>query len=295
MSFGGIGFSQAEKQAIKAAHDAGLVLVASTGNTPSPVAGARHYPSGFSEVIAVGATDEDDNLASFSTFGGHQELVAPGVEVPTTALIGEGREAGVTENSPTSRSLNPNPMEFSALGSVTADLVNAGFGSTGDFAAVNCTGKIALISRGGGLTFRAKVLNAIADGCVGAIVYNNVSGNFLGTLTEATGITIPAVSLSQEEGQALVTELASGPVNVTLQVLASDYDTFSGTSASSPHVSGVAALVLSADPTLSNDEVQRILDRTAENLGNPGRDNAFGWGLVDAEAAVACAQGVISC
>ena len=76
-----------------AASDAGLVLVASAGNTPTKVAGARSNPAAFPEVISVGATDVNDDLASFSTFGGHQELVAPGVETPTTTLIVFGREA----------------------------------------------------------------------------------------------------------------------------------------------------------------------------------------------------------
>jgi subtilisin family serine protease len=88
---------------------------------------------------------------------------------------------------------------------------------------------------------------------------------------------------------------AGGTVNVTLTVLAIDYDSFSGTSASAPYVSGVAALVLDADPTLESDEVKDILLRTAENLGNPSRDNRFGWGIVDAQAAVDCATGQGPC
>jgi subtilisin/minor extracellular protease Epr len=60
-------------------------------------------------------------------------------------------------------------------------------------------------------------------------------------------------------------------------------------------VAGVAALVLDADPNLDPDEVTGIIERTAENLGNPSRDNRFGWGIVDAQAAVACAAGTGSC
>jgi subtilisin family serine protease len=292
MSFGGIGFSQALRQAVKAVNDAGLIQVASAGNTPSPVAGARHYPSGFAEVIAVGATDRNNNLASFSTFGGHQELVAPGVEVPTTVPQDEGRDAGLHENSPTSRDFSPNPMQFTGLGSPTANLVFAGLGQPADFAAITCTGKIALISRGA-ITFRAKIENAIADGCVGAIVYNNVAGNFSGTL--GVPEPLPAVSLSQAEGLSLKSEVDVGTVNATLRVIALDYDTFSGTSASAPHVSGVAAVVLSANPALSNKAARTILDATATDLGTPGRDNFFGWGLVNAQAAVQCATGVTSC
>jgi subtilisin family serine protease len=291
MSYGGIGFAQAEKHAIKAAADAGVVLVASAGNTPSPVAGARHYPSGYPEVISVGATDEEDALADFSTFGGKVDVVAPGVETPTTTLLGLGREVLVRQNTPASRLVDANPMEFSGVtpaAGITANLVFANLGQPADFAGIDCTGRIALISRGA-ISFQAKVENATADGCLGALIYNNAPGNFAGTL--GVPQTLPAASLSQEDGVALKASLDAGQaVNVTMVVLASDYDTFSGTSASAPYVSGVAALVLSASPSLTNSEVARIIERTAENLGNPAHDNQFGWGIVDAADAVACAR-----
>jgi serine protease len=293
MSFGGVAFSQALKQAVQAVGDAGVIQVASAGNTPSPVAGARHYPSGFREVIAVGATDINDNLASFSTFGGHQEIVAPGVETPTTTLQGEGRDIALSEVSPTARTFDANSMSFSGVGMLDdTEVVFANLGQPADFAAIDCTGKIALIQRGA-ITFRAKVENAEADGCVGAIIYNNVSGNFSGTLGVPQDL--PAVSLSQEEGLLLKADVDAGTTTVDLDVIAIDYATFSGTSASAPHVSGVAALVLSEDPSLSSDEVRRMLRGTAADLGEAGRDNRFGWGLVNAEAAVDCAAGVITC
>src|SRR3990172_77782 len=232
MSFGGIAFSIPFKQAIHAASVAGLVLVASAGNTPDVVAGARHYPSGFSEVIAVGATDINNNLATFSTFGGHTELVAPGVATPTTTLVGFGRDNLLTRNTAPSGLIQSNPMAFSGLGSPTADLINATYGRVPDFATINCTGKIALIQRGppvGAITFGAKVTNAFNDGCVGAVIYNraDLTGNFFGTLGSPKPI--PAVSISTADGLALVAELASGTVNVNLNVVALSYDTFSGT------------------------------------------------------------------
>lgn len=294
MSFGGIGFSIPFKQAIQAADRAGIVLVASAGNTPSQVAGARHYPSGFSEVISVGATDINNNLASFSTFGGHQDLVAPGVGTPTAFLNGEGRDSLLQENSPTSQQIPNNPMAFTATGTVTKDLVFAGLGRPADFAAVDCTEKIALISRGQ-ITFRAKTLNAIADGCKAVIVHNNAPGNFFGTLGNSTGITVPVVSIAQADGLALRSELDSGAVNVTLGIVALNYEAFSGTSASAPYVSGVAALVLDANPSLSSKNVAKILYATATDLGEPGRDTLFGFGLVNAEGAVDCALGITTC
>jgi subtilisin family serine protease len=61
---------------------------------------------------------------------------------------------------------------------------------------------------------------------------------------------------------------------------------FSGTSASAPHAAGVAALLLQANPTLMPSEVSDVLQNTAVDLGPPGSDNTFGFGRIDAFAAV---------
>lgn len=60
-----------------------------------------------------------------------------------------------------------------------------------------------------------------------------------------------------------------------------DYLSFSGTSAACPQVSGVAALILSVDSTLTESEVSEILFSTAYDLGDQGRDDTFGYGIVD--------------
>ncbi len=57
---------------------------------------------------------------------------------------------------------------------------------------------------------------------------------------------------------------------------------FVGTSAASPHAAAVGALLLSANPRLSPDQLQRSLEVAATDLGEPGADNVFGFGLVDA-------------
>lgn len=61
---------------------------------------------------------------------------------------------------------------------------------------------------------------------------------------------------------------------------------FQGTSMATPHVAGVAALLLAEDSALTPDEVRNALESTAEDLGTPGKDSTFGWGLVDAAAAL---------
>lgn len=64
------------------------------------------------------------------------------------------------------------------------------------------------------------------------------------------------------------------------------YYFWQGTSMASPHVAGVAALVLGLNPGLSAAQVRAILEQTAEDHGAPGWDNLYGWGIVDAYAAV---------
>ena len=67
-----------------------------------------------------------------------------------------------------------------------------------------------------------------------------------------------------------------------------------GTSFSSPVAAGVAALVMAAKPTLSSAQVESILFSTAADLGTAGRDPQFGYGRVNAAAAVTAALGSTS-
>ena len=81
------------------------------------------------------------------------------------------------------------------------------------------TGRIALIDRGT-CTFDSKVLNAQQAGAIAVIIANNVTGGPVGMATsgevDTSLITIPAVSISLEDGQAL--KVLSGEVQVTIGV-----------------------------------------------------------------------------
>ena len=70
------------------------------------------------------------------------------------------------------------------------------------------------------------------------------------------------------------------------------YSLKSGTSMACPHVSGVAALVLSRYPGMSNLEVRKRLADTADDLGSPGKDARYGYGLVNAFAALGGGEAV---
>lgn len=59
-----------------------------------------------------------------------------------------------------------------------------------------------------------------------------------------------------------------------------------GTSMAAPHVAGVAALIKAAHPEWGPDAIEQALTATAVDLGKPGKDSEYGYGLVDADAAV---------
>ncbi|KYK33281.1 MAG: hypothetical protein AYK19_14135 [Theionarchaea archaeon DG-70-1] len=62
--------------------------------------------------------------------------------------------------------------------------------------------------------------------------------------------------------------------------------TMSGTSMAAPHIAGVAALMLQAKPSATPLQVKNCLGKTAVDKYNTGKDCLWGWGRVDAYAAV---------
>ena len=72
-------------------------------------------------------------------------------------------------------------------------------------------------------------------------------------------------------------------VNIRSTIPGAGYATCSGTSMATPHVAGVAALVYSAHPDWTNQQVRQQIERTATPLGNSW---FYGAGLVNATAAV---------
>jgi thermitase len=89
LSLGGLDRSSTIKLAVEQAYQSGAVIVAASGNDGS---GVPLYPAAFSEVIAVGATDRYGDRASFSNYGSHLELAAPGQSIYST-LPGNSYEA----------------------------------------------------------------------------------------------------------------------------------------------------------------------------------------------------------
>lgn len=156
MSLGGSGSSQAFQDVINAAHNSGVLIIAAAGNggDGNILTTETSYPAAYDNVVAVAATDSNNNVAGFSNSGPYVDIAAPGVYIRST--------------------------------------------------------------------------------------WND-------------GL----------------------------------YNTISGTSMACPHVTGVAALVLAKDPSLTPSDVESILTSTATDRGIVGFDNSYGYGLVNASAAVA--------
>jgi len=88
---------QSFRDAVAQATQSGLVIVAASGNDGTTV----DYPAAYTEVIAVSATDDQNNLASFSNRGDELDLVAPGVNIFSTTKGGEySIESGTSMAAP---------------------------------------------------------------------------------------------------------------------------------------------------------------------------------------------------
>lgn len=285
MSLGGGRSNRTEQNFYKEMRTKGALIIAASGNDGATKVS---YPAAYAENVAVGALDVTNAKASFSNTGNNLDISAPGVLVLSSVPPNTGSEASVTASSLYSA------FGFTYAGrtaGLTKVLVDCGLGQAGECPAT-VAGNIALIQRGT-IAFADKVLNAMNQGAVGAIIYNNAPGAFLGTLNTATTADgrawIPAVSVSDTAGTALRAQVGTSG---TLLNSVSSWDHYDGTSMATPHVAGVAALVWSSKPTLTNVQVESHLFSTAQDLGAAGYDTTFGRGLVNADAAVRAASGL---
>jgi len=81
-------------------------------------------------------------------------------------------------------------------------------------------------------------------------------------------------------------ELAAPGVDIYSTVWDDSYTYMSGTSMATPHVAGVAALILSQYPNMTRDQLRIQLRYTADDLGSPGFDDYYGYGRINAQKAV---------
>jgi aminopeptidase YwaD len=107
------------------------------------------------------------------------------------------------------------PLAGSASAEVSGVLVPVGLARSQDLPESGLEGKIALVKRGI-ITFEEKVNRVRDAGAAGIVLYNNRPGSFQGALLSQG--TIPAVAISQEEGERIEELVAAGEVAVSLSV-----------------------------------------------------------------------------
>ena len=270
MSLGGSISSTTENNAFQTAYNNGVLPVAAAGNDGST---RKSYPASYSSVISVAAVDSAKTVASFSQKNDAVELAAPGVGVLSTTPF---KPASLTANGTTWLGSN---IDGSSRADVSGTLVDGGRCT----ASGSWSGKVVLCERGD-ISFADKVLNVQIGGGAGAVIYNNVSGGFAGTLNGSSNI--PAISISQDDGWAARSAVNSTATVVNSTGFGNGYESYDGTSMATPHVSGVAALVWGSDVSKTNAQVRDALQKTAEDLGSLGKDTSYGYGLVRAKAAL---------
>lgn len=291
MSLGGMWSTPAERMAISRAIQAGVTVVAASGNSGTS---RVSYPAALPDVIAVGAVDDKLQRAPFSQYGPELAVVAPGVAVTSAVPRGSGRETDfqITIDGGTAIKIESSTFQGAAdlPTAVENTLVAAGLGKPEDFANIDVKGKFVFMFRGE-IAFGDKVKNAIAAGATGAVIANNVPGLLHGTLAQdGSKVDVPVFGLDQDAGNQILAALNEGKtVQSRMFINRTDFSAMDGTSMATPHVSGVVALMKAANKYLTPAQVKQILRDTAKALG-PNEANEYGFGLVVADAAVAMAK-----
>ncbi len=126
--------------------------------------------------------------------------------------------------------------------------------------------------------------------CVGAVDSAGSLGSFgpVGLEKGASGIAPYSsrglVSIYSPQYETREKPDLCGPGSVELRGMGENHKLFAGTSASAPYVAGVAALAWSEQPEKNAREIREILCSTSGDLGAPGYDSIFGYGIVDSSA-----------
>jgi subtilisin family serine protease len=163
--------------------------------------------------------------------------------------------------------------------------------------------KVANLSAGGAssdTTLRQSILNAIASGVVFVtITHNDGSGTirFPGNLTNCitVGATDAQDRRSSFSNYGPQIDLVAPGTNICTVFYSGGISYWWGTSLSAPQASGVAALLASLRPNITQEQVQTLLcagaeDQVGDANDTPGFDNYYGWGRLNAYNTLLLAQ-----
>lgn len=88
------------------------------------------------------------------------------------------------------------------------------------------------------------------------------------------------------DGQTKKPEVCAPGVNILSCYPHNEYRLMSGTSMAAPFVAGAVAILRQYNPDATTDEIKQALLESASDLGPPGEDNSFGWGLINIRRAL---------
>ncbi|WP_306204132.1 S8 family serine peptidase [Actinoplanes sp. RD1] len=269
-------------------------------------AGAWQRSTGAGVVVAVIDTGVD---------AGHPDLagqVLPGIDLVAgtsgtstdphghgthvagtiAALTGNG--VGVSSVAPEARILPVRVLDADGSGDMSdvatgivyaadhgADVINLSLGSTTQLTAVT---QAVAYARGRGVTVVAAAGN---DGQKGSPV--SYPGADAGVIAAAATDSSDQVAAYSTRGSYVDVAAPGNGILSTYPTSLGGYATESGTSMASPHVAAVAALLRAYRPAWTPDDIERILEDTAVDLGADGRDTSSGYGRIDALAALTAA------
>ncbi|HEV8099724.1 MAG TPA: S8 family serine peptidase [Gaiellaceae bacterium] len=319
-SLGGTGYSQAMRDTIGSAACANTLFVVAAGNEGVSDDSVPHYPCNYgsapdnlANVICVAATGQTDALAGFSNYGQSVDLAAPGVNIPSTwpaydTIASEGFEDPFVDwtslantGVPFGRSATHADGGFSATDSPAGS-----YAPNSDTWLRRTTPMASLAGRTGCRLLYNLRLDTQSQhdffqvyGSADALDYSgsqwsgSTNGAFVPVSTDMSRYDgasfFPALRLvSDADG---VTGDGGYVDDLTLQCLkasAEDYNTISGTSMATPHVSGVAALVKAAHPSYTVAQLKNAILTGVDPVAALNGKVATG-GRLDACRAVGCA------
>ncbi|GAA2895175.1 hypothetical protein Acy02nite_39600 [Actinoplanes cyaneus] len=225
--------------------------------------------------------------------GGNTDANGHGTHVAGTIGAVTGNTIGVSSVAPDTKILPVRVLGADGSGYMSdaaegivwaadngAQVINMSIGSTSKVTAVS---NAVAYARSKGVTVVAAAGNERASGSP-----TSYPGADAGVIAVAATDSADKVASYSNAGSYVdVAAPGSAIVSTYPSALGRSYAGMSGTSMASPHVAGLAALLKAAQPSLTPDQIEQAMVKSAVDLGTAGKDNDFGYGRVDAVAALA--------